>query len=67
MKPGDLVEYITSKNERHVGVIINVYEEIISNQSYRLIDIYIHGCLIKGVYAHINLIKLVDDSYNDVR
>ena len=56
MKPGDLVEYITSKNERHVGVIINVYEEKISNQSYRLIDIYIHGCLIKGVYAHMNLI-----------
>lgn len=67
MKPGDLVVYTTSKKERHIGVIIDCYDQKVGDQSYSLTDIFIHGRVIKGVYAHMNLIKLLEDSYNDAR
>jgi len=67
MKPGDLVIYTTSKKERHIGVIIDCYDQKVGEQSYVLTDIFIHGRLVKGVYVHMNLIKLLDDVYNDSR
>ncbi len=65
MKPGDLVEYTTSNNERHVGVILDCYDKKIGTQSYTLTDIFIHGRVFKGIYAHVSLIKQISDAYDE--
>lgn len=64
MKPGDLVEYTTSNNELHLGVILDCYDKKIGAHSYTLTDIFIHGRVFSGVYADSSLIKQISDVYD---